>query len=201
MLAVCWERAREAGVAERLDLRLGDLRRPPVDERVPLVTCPFRAYLHLASDEERLEALRAARGLLAARRAPRLRRLRAVARGRRGDARPLDRARAGHRRARRLGSRRADADALGARRAAARRRWCSAWLEPERWHSLLAEAGFEVTRVLRLVRPPAVRRRRGQRVDRCTGLANSGKFCVHAPLDAARRAPHRFSLAASTERD
>ena len=31
--------------------------RPPVDERVALVTCPFRAYLHLASDEERLEAL------------------------------------------------------------------------------------------------------------------------------------------------
>ena len=34
MLAVCAQRAREAGVAERLDLRVGDLRRPPVDERV-----------------------------------------------------------------------------------------------------------------------------------------------------------------------
>jgi SAM-dependent methyltransferase len=64
MLAVCAEEARKAGVAERLDLRLGDLRRPPVDERVLLVTCPFRAYLHLASDEERLEALAAARTLL-----------------------------------------------------------------------------------------------------------------------------------------
>src|SRR5713101_3987969 len=64
MLEVCGERAREAGVAERLDLRLGDLRRPPVDERVLLVTCPFRAYLHLATDEERLEGLAAARGLL-----------------------------------------------------------------------------------------------------------------------------------------
>jgi predicted RNA methylase len=51
MLAVCAERAAEAGVAGRLDLRLGDLRRPPVDELVPLVTCPFRAYLHLACDE------------------------------------------------------------------------------------------------------------------------------------------------------
>src|SRR5258707_15601430 len=30
MLVVCGERAREAGVADRLDLRLGDLRRPPV---------------------------------------------------------------------------------------------------------------------------------------------------------------------------
>ena len=64
MLAVCAEEARKAGVADRLDLRIGDLRRPPVAERVPLVTCPFRAYLHLASDEERLEALAAARELL-----------------------------------------------------------------------------------------------------------------------------------------
>ena len=64
MLEVCAERAREAGVGEQLDLRLGDLRRPPVDERVRLVTCPFRAYLHLRDDAERLEALRAARSLL-----------------------------------------------------------------------------------------------------------------------------------------
>ena len=64
MLEVCAEQARLAGVADRLDLRLGDLRRPPVEERVPLVTCPFRAYLHLGSDAERLEALRAARSLL-----------------------------------------------------------------------------------------------------------------------------------------
>src|SRR5207253_2574802 len=55
MLAVCAERAREAGIAERLDLRLGDLRRPPVDERVPLVTCPFRSYLHLRDDAEVLD--------------------------------------------------------------------------------------------------------------------------------------------------
>ena len=64
MLAVCAQRARDAGVAELLDLRQGDLRAPPVTERVRLVTCPFRAYLHLASDEERLEALAAARELL-----------------------------------------------------------------------------------------------------------------------------------------
>jgi hypothetical protein len=31
---------------------------------VPLVTCPFRAYLHLLTAAERLEALRAARELL-----------------------------------------------------------------------------------------------------------------------------------------
>jgi len=64
MLAVCRQRAGEAGVAALLDLRLGDLRAPPVTERVHLVTCPFRALLHLHSDGERLEALAAVRGLL-----------------------------------------------------------------------------------------------------------------------------------------
>ncbi len=64
MLDVCRERAELAGVADRIDLRLGDLRGPPVTERVPLVTSPFRSFLHLAEDSERLTALRAARGLL-----------------------------------------------------------------------------------------------------------------------------------------
>jgi SAM-dependent methyltransferase len=64
MLVVCRARAESAGVAHLLDLRLGDLRRPPVTERVNLVTCPFRALLHLHSDEERLQALRAVYALL-----------------------------------------------------------------------------------------------------------------------------------------
>jgi len=77
MLAVCAERAREAGVGERLDLRLGDLRRPPVDER---------ADWDLAEQTLTLSV-----------------------RGRQGSSTMT--------------------------------LW---WLEPERWHSLLAEAGFEV---------------------------------------------------------
>ena len=64
MLEVCAERAAAAGVADRLDLRPGDLRDPPVRERVPLVTCPFRAYLHLRNDDERSQALRRAHELL-----------------------------------------------------------------------------------------------------------------------------------------
>jgi SAM-dependent methyltransferase len=64
MLDVCRRRAEAAGVVDRLDLRLGDYRNPPVPERVALVMCPFRAYLHLRDDAERLAALRAARGLL-----------------------------------------------------------------------------------------------------------------------------------------
>ena len=64
MLDVLTERAVLAGVAQLLDLRVGDLRSPPVTERVRLVTCPFRSYLHLRTDTERLAALRAAHGLL-----------------------------------------------------------------------------------------------------------------------------------------
>jgi SAM-dependent methyltransferase len=64
MLAACRRRAEEAGVAELVDLRLGDLRHPPLDETVPLVICPFRSYLHLQDDGERADALAAARALL-----------------------------------------------------------------------------------------------------------------------------------------
>jgi SAM-dependent methyltransferase len=64
MLAACRRRAEAEGLAESLDLRLGDLRRPPLNEQVPLVICPFRSYLHLADDGERTEALTAARDAL-----------------------------------------------------------------------------------------------------------------------------------------
>ena len=64
MLEVCRESAERAGVAGLVELHLGDLRAPPVSERVELVICPFRSYLHLGTDEERLRALRAARELL-----------------------------------------------------------------------------------------------------------------------------------------
>ena len=64
MLEVCREHAELAGVAGLLDLRLGQLEAPPVDERVGLVTCPFRSFLHLLDDDARLRALGAARELL-----------------------------------------------------------------------------------------------------------------------------------------
>jgi SAM-dependent methyltransferase len=64
MLAVCRERAQLAGVADLVDLRIGDLAEPPVGERVSLVICPFRSYLHLRDDTERRRALRAAYELL-----------------------------------------------------------------------------------------------------------------------------------------
>jgi SAM-dependent methyltransferase len=64
MLAVCRRQAEAAGVAELVDLRVGDLSSPPVAERVRLVTCPFRSYLHLRHHGARVKALQAARELL-----------------------------------------------------------------------------------------------------------------------------------------
>ncbi len=143
MLAVCAQQARDAGVAHLLDLRLGDLRRPPVDERVPLVTCPFRAYLHLASDEERLEALRAAGALLTEGGrlvfdvfAPSREDIEET-HGRWIEREPqiLERA---------------DWDVeqqtltLSVRGAQGESTMTLWWLPPERWHALLGEAGFEV---------------------------------------------------------
>jgi SAM-dependent methyltransferase len=65
MLEVAREYARVEGVEDLLDLRHGDLREPPVPERVPLVLIPFRSLLHMTTEADRLSALRAARGLLA----------------------------------------------------------------------------------------------------------------------------------------
>ncbi len=64
MLAVCREAAAGADVSELIDLRLGNLLEPPVPERVPLVLCPFRSFLHLQTDGERRNAFRAAHSLL-----------------------------------------------------------------------------------------------------------------------------------------
>jgi SAM-dependent methyltransferase len=64
MLRMAREAARAGGVSHLVDLRLGDLREPPVPERVPLVICPFRTLLHMENEEEKVRALRAARSLL-----------------------------------------------------------------------------------------------------------------------------------------
>jgi SAM-dependent methyltransferase len=64
MLTVARKAAAEAGVVEQIDLRLGDLREPPVSERVPLVVCPFRSLLHMETEAEKLRALRSAHALL-----------------------------------------------------------------------------------------------------------------------------------------
>ena len=143
MLAVCAERGREAGVESLLDLRLGDLRRPPVDERVALVTCPFRAYLHLSSDAERLEALRAARALLGAGGrlvfdvfAPSAEDI-AETNGLWLEREPKIWERADWD----LERQTLTLSVRGARGESTMTLW---WLAPERWHALLAEAGFAV---------------------------------------------------------
>ena len=143
MLAVCAEGARAAGVADRLELRQGDLRRPPIEERVPLVTCPFRAYLHLASDEHRREALAAAHELLV----PGGRLVFDVfgpsdedieeTHGRWIEREPGIFERADW-------DRDAQALTLSVRGEAGESSMTLWWLEPQRWQALLAESGFVV---------------------------------------------------------
>jgi SAM-dependent methyltransferase len=143
MLEVCAEAARAAGVDERLDLRQGDILRPPVDERVPLVTCPFRAYLHLGSDEERLAALAAARELLL----PGGRLVFDVFAPSAEDIEETD----GRWIEREPGIlERADWDSnaqtltLSVRGESGESSMTLWWLEPQRWQALLAESGFVV---------------------------------------------------------
>ena len=143
MLAVCRERAEAAGVSHLVDLRLGDLADPPVTERVRLVTSPFRAFLHLETDDARLCALRAVRDRL-------------VPGGRfafdvfaPGDAdieethgRWLEREpgiweRADWDRERRVLT-------LVVRGPSTETTLALAWLEPERWRELLSQAGLRV---------------------------------------------------------
>jgi len=64
MLAIARAAADDAGVSKLVDLRAGDLREPPVTERVALVVCPFRSLLHMETEAEKLRALRAVRELL-----------------------------------------------------------------------------------------------------------------------------------------
>jgi SAM-dependent methyltransferase len=146
MLEVCAQRAAEAGIAERLDLRLGDLRTPPVEERALLVTCPFRAFLHLTNDGDRLLALRAARELLVG--GGRL--IFDVFRPSQDDIDETD----GRWIEREPGiDERADWDVaqqtltLSVRGAAGETTMQLWWLEPERWLTLLGDAGFAVEHV------------------------------------------------------
>jgi SAM-dependent methyltransferase len=64
MLALAQAYADREGVSELVDLRVGDLRAPPVDERVPLVVIAFRSLLHMPDETEKLRALEAAAVLL-----------------------------------------------------------------------------------------------------------------------------------------
>jgi SAM-dependent methyltransferase len=143
MLEVCRTAAEAAGVSDRLELRHGYLAAPPVSERVRLVTSPFRAFLHLATDKERLRALRAVREIL-------------VPGGRfafdvfaPGDediaethGRWLEREPGIWERAH--WDRERGVLTLDVHGPSGETQLALAWVEPERWRELIAEAGLEV---------------------------------------------------------
>ncbi|MFA7249000.1 MAG: class I SAM-dependent methyltransferase [Dehalococcoidia bacterium] len=64
MLAVARTRAEAAGVTSRLRLEAGDMRSFTVAEPVPLVTIPYRAFLHNLEDADQAATLRACRRAL-----------------------------------------------------------------------------------------------------------------------------------------
>jgi SAM-dependent methyltransferase len=141
MLEVCREHAALAGVS--LDLRLGDLRDPPVDARVPLVLCPFRSLLHMQTDDDRRKALRAVRRLLV----PGGRFVFDVFEPSQGDIDETD----GRWLEREPGIwERADWDGaartltLSVRDAQTESTMTLAWLSPDEWRTLLVEEGFEI---------------------------------------------------------
>ena len=143
MLEVCRARAGKAGVADLLDLRLGDLRRPPVSERVRLVTSPFRSFLHLQTDAERCQALAAAHELLV----PGGRLLFDVFAPSRADVetthdRWLEREPGIWERA--VWDWEARILELSVRGEAGQTTMCLAWLPAEEWRALLEESGFEI---------------------------------------------------------
>ena len=62
MLDLARRKAVDAGVA--LDLRLGDMRELALEEPTDLVICPFRAMLHLSTQDERVGVMRRVRDVL-----------------------------------------------------------------------------------------------------------------------------------------
>ena len=143
MLEVCRAQAALAGVEERLDLRLGDYREPPVEGARPARPLPV----------PRLPPPPLRRGAPA--RPPAARALLADGgrlvfdvftpgpRGHRGDERPLARARARHLRACRLG-RAKRVLTLSLRGPAEETTMALAWVSQAEWADLLDRAGFEV---------------------------------------------------------
>ena len=143
MLAVARRRAEAAGVSDDVDLRLGDIRRPPVEGPIPLVTAPFRSLLHLHSDADRLAVFRAAADLVA----PGGRFVFDVFAPSAADiaethARWLEREPGIWERAE--WDEQAGILELTVRGDAGETAMRLAWLEPERWRELLERAGLEV---------------------------------------------------------
>jgi SAM-dependent methyltransferase len=146
MLEVAAEQARKAGVDTLLDLRLGDLRDPPVDEQVPLVTCPFRAFLHLQGEGDRPRALHSAYKLLR----PGGRLIFDVftpgdddiadTHGRWIEREPGIEERA-------LWDTESRVLSLSVRGPSGESTMSLSWTEPERWYALLADTGFELEAV------------------------------------------------------
>ena len=165
MLDLCRRRAEEAGVSHLVDLREGDLRRPPLRKRVSLVTSPFRSLLHLQSDEARLQAFAAIHKLLD----PDGRFIFDVFTPSAADVKET------HDRwiEREPGiweHANWDVDArtvqLSVKGKPGKTTMHLSWVSPDEWHALLEQVGLQGRGAVRLVRPQPVSRRRRHDLDR-----------------------------------
>ena len=130
---------------------------------VPRVPPPRRRRRAAAGAARRAGAARA-------RRAARVRRVPAEPRGHRRHARPLARARARDLGARAVGRSTTQRLVLSVKGVDGSATMALAWLEPNDWERLLERGRLPVVAPLRLVRPAALPRRRGHRLDRGAGL-------------------------------
>jgi len=142
MLAACRRRAEEAGVTHLLDLRLGDIAAPPVQEQTALVTCPYRTMTHLKSDEERRRALEAIHRILVPGGRFTFDVFAPEPGGERDDEEWFTPVPGIEERARWDAKRRAIVLEMRGSDFETTLEW--AWVTPEEWRTLLEEAGFEI---------------------------------------------------------
>jgi SAM-dependent methyltransferase len=142
MLEACRRRAQEAGVAHLIDLRVGDIVEPPVEEQVPLVTCPYRTMSHLKSEKERRRALQAINRILLPGGRFAFDVFAPEPGGERDDEKWFEVAAGIEEQARWDSERRAITLRMRGSDFETTLEW--AWVTPEEWRALLEEAGFEI---------------------------------------------------------
>ena len=141
MLDLARERAAPHGA--KLELVCADMRDLPELGTFTLVTVPFRAFLHLRDDDERLAVLRALARAAATGRDARVRRLPSRSHRHRRDPRTAGWSASRGSTSGRTGTRRSAGCVLSVRADGVLAEMELWWVDPGDWRALLEQAGFE----------------------------------------------------------